>query len=286
MQEVAIVTGSGHGLPKKIVAEYNINLIPFGISIGGEHYKSDVDITTDKLIKIINEKKVNPKTSSLSLGDLVSIYKSLKEENKSIVSIFMSLKLSTATIDASRIAKKNVGGNIEIINSLQAGPGKELIVLEAAKLAKAGKSKEEILDYTKEVISKTNSIYGIPDLMYLYRGGRIGKAKALMGSVMKVIPIVAIRDMEGTVSPIGKAGNIFQVNEKIIEVIEMDLEKLKATKIKSCMIGHADNTLAAQHLKKVLEENIECKEILEVELGCAATAHLGPKSWGIGYYVE
>ena len=106
MQEIVIVTGSGHGLLKKISEKYDIVLIPFGISIDGKYYKSDVDITTDKLIKIINEKKVNPKTSSLSVGDLVNIYASLKEKNKSIVSIFMSGKLSTSTLDASKIAKK------------------------------------------------------------------------------------------------------------------------------------------------------------------------------------
>ena len=107
-----------------------------------------------------------------------------------------------------------------------------------------------------------------------------------MGSAMKVIPIVAIRDMEGMVSPVGKARNVFKVNEKIVEAIGEDLKKMKASKVKSCIIGHANNILAAQHLKKVLKENIKCEEILEVEIGCTATVHMGPKSWGIGYYIE
>jgi DegV family protein with EDD domain len=285
MQKVAIVTDGGYGLSKKILEEYDISLVPYGLYIDGKEYKTDIDITTDKLMKIINEKKVNPKTSSISLGDLINVYKFLKKNNKSIISIFMSEKLSTATFDILRIAKKNLDNDIEIIDSLQAGPGKELIVLEAAKLAKTGKNSKEVSDYAREVISKTNSIYGVPDLMYLYRGGRIGRARALMGSAMNVIPIVAIRDMEGTVSPIGKGNNFLKVNEQIIEIIKKDLVKLKATKIKICIIEQADNIAASQHLRKVLEENIKCDEILEADLGCTALVHLGPKSWGIGYYV-
>ena len=77
-----------------------------------------------------------------------------------------------------------------------------------------------------------------------------------------------------------------KVNEKIVEAIGEDLKKMKASKVKSCIIGHANNILAAQHLKKVLKENIKCEEILEVEIGCTATVHMGPKSWGIGYYIE
>ena len=169
---------------------------------------------------------------------------------------------------------------------MQAAQGKELIVLESAKLAKAGKSKEEVVNHTKKVIARTNSVFGIPDLKYLYYGGRIGRAKVLMGSMMKVIPMVAIRDMEGMVSPVGRARNIFQVNQKIVDIIKEDLKKFNANKVKSIVIGHADNKEAVQSLKKIIEENINYEEMLEMEFGCAAIVHPGPKAWGAGYYIE
>lgn len=286
MQKVAIVTGSGHGLPEKLAKEYNINLYHFGISIGNNNYVDSVDITPDKLLKIIYDEKINPKSSAPSPLELANIFKTLKEEGKSIVAILMSSKLSSATLEAAKKAKENVGGDIEIIDSLQIAPGKELIVLEAAKLAKEGKSKEEVVACTKKVISRTNSIYGVPDLMYLYRSGRIGRAKVLMGSAMKVIPIIAVRDMEGSISPVGRARNMFQVNEKIVENIKMDLEKFKASKVKSLVVSHADNKEAAQQLRELIEKNIECQEILEMEFGCVAIVHPGPKTWGAAYYIE
>jgi len=286
MKEVAIVTGSGHGLPEKLIKEYDINLVHFGVSIGHENYKDCVDITLNKLIKIIYDKKIMPKTSAPSIEELSNIYNSLIKEGKSIISIFMSSKLSAATFESAKNAKEIAGGDIEIIDSLQADMGKELIVLEAAKLAKEGKDKEEILARTRKVISRTNSIFGIPDLMYLYRGGRIGRAKVLMGSIMKVVPIVAIRDMEGSISPIGRARNVSQVNQKIVDIIKEDLKKFNASKVKSIVIGHADNKEAVGSLKKVIEENIDCEDIVEMEFGCVGTIHPGPKSWGAGYYIE
>ena len=132
----------------------------------------------------------------------------------------MSAGLSSATLEAARRASEELGGDIEIIDSRQIAGGQEIIALEAARIAKEGKSKSEIVEYVKKIVPRTNSIFGIPDLMYLYHGGRIGRAKALMGSMMKVIPIVAVRDMEGIVSPIGRARNVSQVNEKIVEVIK------------------------------------------------------------------
>ncbi|MCE5329050.1 DegV family protein [bacterium] len=286
MQDVIIVAGSGHGLPEKIVKEYGIVLFPFGIHIGNEDFRDGVDITPEEMIKIIYEKKIVPKTSAPTIGDLVNILESIKKEGRSAVFVLMSSKLSAATYESLDNAKKKVGADIEIIDTLQAAQGNELIVLEAARSARAGKSKEEVVNHTKRVIARTNIICGIPDLKYLYYGGRIGRAKVLMGSMMKVIPIIAIRDMEGMVSPVGRARNIIQVNQKIVDTIKEDLKKFNADKVKSIVIGHADNKEAARSLKKIIEENINCKEILEMEFGCAAIVHPGPKAWGAGYYIE
>ena len=286
MQDVVIVTGSGHGLPEKIIKEYGIVVFPFGIHIGNEGFRDGVDITADKMIKMIYDEKIVPKTSAPSIVDLVNILEPIKNEGKSAVFVLMSSKLSAATYESLDNAKKKVGGDIEIIDTLQAAQGKELIVLEAAKLARAGKSKEEVVNHAKKVVTRTSTVLGIPDLKYLHLGGRIGRAKVLMGSMMKVIPIIAIRDMEGMVSPVGRARNIFQVNQKIVDAIKEDLKKFNANKVKSIVIGHADNKEAAQSLKKIIEENINFEEMLEMEFGCAAIVHPGPKAWGAGYYIE
>ncbi len=286
MKEVTIVTGSGHGLPEKTIKEYGIVIFPFGIHIGNESFRDGVDIMPDEMIKMMYEKKIVPKTSAPTAADIISICESVKNDGKTPIFVLMSSKLSAATFESISNAGKKLGEDIEIMDTRQAGPGKELIVLEAAKLAKAGKSKEEIVSHTNKVIAGTNSNWGIPDLKYLHLGGRIGRGKVLMGSMMKVIPMVAIRDMEGTISPVGRARSMSQVNQKIVDAIKEDLKKFNANKVKSIVIGHADNKEAAQSLKKIIEENINYEEILVMEFGCAAIIHPGPKAWAAGYYIE
>jgi len=286
MNEVVIVTGSGHGLPEKIIKEYGIVIFSFGIHIGSESFKDGGDITVDKMMKMIYEKKIVPKTSAPTIADIISICESIKNKGKTPVFVVMSSKLSAATFESINNASKKIGEDIETVDTLQAVSGKELIVLEAAKLAKAGKSKEEVLNCAKKVALRTNTIFGIPDLKYLQLGGRIGRGKVLMGSMMKVIPMVAIRDMEGTISPVGRARSMPQVNQKIVDTIKEDLKKFNANKVKSIVIGHADNKEAACSLRKIIEENINCEEITEMEFGCAATVHPGPRSWAAGYYIE
>jgi len=201
-------------------------------------FKDGVDIMPGEMIKMMYEKKIVPKTSAPTAADIISICESIKNGGKTPIFVLMSSKLSAATFESVNNAGKKMGEDIEMIDTRLAGPGKELIVLEAAKLAKA--------------IARTNSIWGIPDLKYLHLGGRIGRGKVLMGSMMKVIPMIAIRDMEGTISPVGRARSISQVNQKIVDTIKEDLKKFNANKVKSIVIGHADNKEAAQNLKKII----------------------------------
>lgn len=285
MQKVAIVTSSGHGLTKALIDEYDIKLFPFPIFIENKSYLDGIDITPDEILKAMYQGKI-PKTSAPSPADLINIFKPLIDEGKSIIVILMSAGLSSATLEAARRASEELGGDIEIIDSRQIAGGQEIIALEAARIAKEGKSKSEIVEYVKKIVPRTNSIFGIPDLMYLYHGGRIGRAKALMGSMMKVIPIVAVRDMEGIVSPIGRARNVPQVNERIVEVIKKDLEKFEANKIKTFIIGHADNEQAALELKEALEKNFDYGDMFILPFGCVATVYPGPKSWGVAYCIE
>jgi DegV family protein with EDD domain len=286
MQDVIIVTGSGHGLTKEIIKEYGIKIFHYGIHVGDETFSDGVDITVEKMLKLMYERGVVPKTSAPSIGELVNIIESIKNEGKSAVFVPMSCKLTAATYEALENAKRKTGADMEVVDTKQVAPAKELVVLEAAKAARAGKSMKEVAEHAEKVAARTNSIFGVPDLNYLYLSGRIGRAVVLMGSMMKVIPIITIRDMEGAIAPVGRARNVIQVNQKIVEVIKEDLKKFNAERVKTIIIGHSDNKEAASSLRKAIDENISYDEMLEMEFGCVATAQAGPKTWGAGYYIE
>ena len=283
MAKVKILVGSNNEIPSSLLKKYDIKVIPFSLSLGEKNFK-DGDITQGEFLEKIKATKLFPKTAALSVGELANAYKELTKEGNSIVSIHMSSGLTAATLYAAQNAKKITKADVEIIDTKQTCGGVGLIVLEAAKAAEQGKTKEEVVKITKKVISRTNSIFALPDMEYLYRGGRIGKAKSLMGSLLKIIPLIAIRDQTGVVTPVGKARNISQANEKIIETIKLDMGKTGAKKIK-CIISHVDNKPAADELKNSLQKNFECEQIIETEANCVAIVYTGPKAWGVSYYL-
>lgn len=219
------------------------------------------------------------------MGELAEAYRQAAKEGKSVVSIHMSSGLSLPTYENAKKAKELVPeADIEIIDSRLTWFSIGLVVLESAKAAKEGKDREDVAKIAKEVISRTSGIFGLPDLEYLHRGGRIGRAKSLLGSLMKVIPIVALRPEEGIITPVGRGRNIRQVNQRMIETIKADMEKVGVKKIK-CMIGDVgDNPEATRDLKEALERNIDCDEIME-GIARVEIVHVGPGGWGIGYYL-
>jgi len=285
MAKVAIVTGSNHGIPQSLIEEYGIRMIPFFISLGDETFRDAVDITPKEFLEKVKRSKLFPKTAALPMGELAEAYREAAKEGKSVASIHMSSGLSLPTYENAIKAKKTVPeADVEIIDSRLTWFSIGLVVLESARVAKEGKSKDEVVRVAKDAISRTISIFGLPDLEYLHRGGRIGRAKSLLGSLMKVIPIVAVRPEEGIITPVGRGRNIRQVNQRMIETIKADMERVGAKKIK-CMIGDVgDNPEATRDLKEVLERNIDCGEIIE-GIARVEIVHVGPGGWGIGYYL-
>lgn len=283
MARMKIVTGSNHGLPKSIIEKYDIRIIPFPLSLGEENYRDGIDITLEDFLKKLKNTKLSPKTAALPMGELNKAYQELSEEADAIFSVQMSSGLSIATYQAAQKARETVKADVEVVDTKQTLGGVGLIILEIAEAIKRRKSKAEVLQIINEVRTRTNSIFALPDIMYLYRGGRIGRAKSLLGSIMKIIPLIAFRNEEGMVSPLGKARNVFQANEKIIGTIKSDMEKVGSTKIR-CVISDVDNKIAARQLKETLQKNFEC-EIIEGEMPCCGVVYLGPKAWGLAYYL-
>jgi DegV family protein with EDD domain len=283
MGKMRIVTGSNHALPKSIIGKYNIKVIPFRISFGEKEYLDGADITPEEFLEKLKKTRLFPKAVALSIGELTKAYQELlKEKASTVFSIHMSSHLG-ASFNAAKKAKELVKADVEVIDTRQVLGGVGLVILGAVEAIKKGKTKGEILQIIEKVRDRTNSVFVVPDLMHLYRGGRIGRAKSLLGSIMKIMPVIALRNGEGIFSPLGKARNLSQANEKIIETIKSDMKRIGARKIR-CIICDADNKVAVNELKKALKKNFEC-EITDGEMPCCGIVYLGHKAWGVSYYL-
>jgi DegV family protein with EDD domain len=201
---VRIVTDSVADIPEHVVRELGITVIPVLVRFGEEVYRDGVDITTDEFYRRLVSNKVMPTTSAPSLDAFARVYARLAEETDEILAIMLSSKLSgiyNAAVQSRGLIESKC--RVEVVDSQCAVMAQGFIVIRAAQAARDGASLDEILEIVRRDIPRVEIRAAFDTLEYLKRGGRIGKAQALMGSVLKINPIVALKD--GVVEPAGRA---------------------------------------------------------------------------------
>jgi DegV family protein with EDD domain len=201
---VKIVTDSVADIPAKVVAELGISIIPVMLHFGEETFRDGIDMTTDQFFQKLVNSDVMPTTSVPSMDMFARTYAKLAEETDEILVIMLSSKLSgiyNAAVQSAALVNGDV--RIEVIDSECAVMAQGFIVIRAAQAARDGASMGEIIEIVHRDLHRVEIRAAFDTLEYLQRGGRIGKAAALMGSLLKINPIVALKD--GVVEPAGRA---------------------------------------------------------------------------------
>ena len=201
---IKIITDSTSDLPKEIAEELGIIVIPLNVHFGDEVYKDGVDIFPDEFYPRLEKSAELPKTSQPSIGDFINIYKPILDNGDQIISIHVSSKLS-GTFNSASQAKSQLDENnsISIIDTKSVSMGVGLISIYAAKLIKSENlSLEEATKKITDIIDKTETIALVETLEFLQKGGRISKAKELIGNLLKVRPILKSED--GIIVQIGR----------------------------------------------------------------------------------
>ena len=201
---VKIVTDSTSDLPADYAKALDVTIVPLNVSFGTETFKDNVTITADDFYQRLTTATVLPTTSQPSPGDFVEVYDRLGEDAEGIVSIHLSSKESgthNSAVQAQGMTKATCP--IDVVDSEQFSMGLGMIVIKAAEAAARGASVEEVAAIARNAISLSQCVASFDTLEYLERGGRIGKAKALVGSLLKLKPAIIIRD--GQVHELGKS---------------------------------------------------------------------------------
>lgn len=201
---VKIVTDSVSDLPPQVVKELGITVVPLNVRFGAEVYRDGVDLTAEQFFDKLVHSKILPVTSVPSPGAFAEIYDKLAEETDEILVITLTSKLS----GTHEVALQSIGlmkekcRRIEVIDSRLAVMAQGLVVIAAARAAQAGAKFDEILDIVHRNIPRADMRAAFDTLEYLQRGGRIGKAQAFLGSILKINPIIGMKD--GEVFPFGR----------------------------------------------------------------------------------
>ncbi|MBA7606186.1 DegV domain-containing protein [subsurface metagenome] len=200
---VKIVTDSVSDLPPQVVKELGITIVPLNVRFGADVYRDGVDLTAEQFFDKLVRSKVMPVTSVPSPGTYAEIYDRLAEETDEILVITVTSKLSgTHEVALQSIGLMKRKCRVEVVDSRLAVMGQGFVVMAAARAAQAGAKFDEILDIVNRNIPRADFRAAFDTLEYLQRGGRIGKAQALLGSMLKINPVIGLKD--GEVIPCGR----------------------------------------------------------------------------------
>ncbi len=213
---VQIVTDSTSDLPPSVARELGIHVVPLQVRFGEETYRDGVDIQPTEFFQRLRVSSVLPTTSQPSAGDFAQTYRRISESGSEVLSVHISSKLS-GTYNSAMLAKQEVGGHIEVLDSQQASFGLGLIVLSAARAAQAGASLEDTTRAARQAMSRTYFFGLLDTLEYLQKGGRIGKVGALLGGFLQVKPILTVR--EGEVHALAKVRTRAKAIDRMVEIV-------------------------------------------------------------------
>lgn len=202
--KIGLVTDSTCDLNKEIVDKYNIKIVPLTVHFGTKEFVDGIDINPDKFFKMIETNNNMPKTSKPSKYDFENTYNQLLKEYDHILSIHVSKGLS-GTYDSAALAANDISKDkITVIDSASISLGLGFLVLLAAKLIENNYPLNEIINRIDKAKHNVKYIFTVEDLTYMKEGGRIGKARAFLGTIFNINPIIEISTKTGKVNPLDK----------------------------------------------------------------------------------
>jgi len=213
---VRVVTDSTSDLPGAVVRELGITVVPALVQFGDRVYRDGVDLSTEEFYRKLQMNSVLPRTSAPSPGTFREVYSRLAQEAEAIVSIHVSAKMSV-TCDAARVGSTDLKCPISIVDSQTASMACGLLVILAARAAREGASFSDIDALVRAAVPRTVTFGVFGTLEYLYKGGRIGRAQAFLGSMLKLNPILAIR--AGEILPIARVRTRTKAIERLCEIL-------------------------------------------------------------------
>lgn len=283
MSETVLISDSSCDLPESILKAYNIQIIPYYVSFDEEtYYKEVTELPVPKFYETIRKNRIFPKTSLPAINDYIESFTPHVKAGKSIICVNLSAHFSgshNAALNARELILENYpNAQIEIINSLNATGGQGLLVQEIGRMINDGLSFDTIVKTAYKLISTGRIFFFVESLDYLEHGGRIGKAAALLGSMLNVKPLIFLQD--GLLFPSGKVRGTKKAMAKIIsEAVDYVAGHPEDF---NYLIAHADNTEYALTLREDLSNalNVPISDAFSF-VGTTIGVNTGPDVGGI-----
>ena len=273
---IGIVADSTGCVPADLAAELGIEVVPLSVAMDGVTYHDGVDLTPAEFYRRLAAGPPFPTTSAAGVSDFVAAYQRMADRGyPEIVSIVLSGSLS-ATYDAARTAAEQVDVPVRVVDSRTVAAPHGMAVVAAARRAAEGASADEVVARTQEAAAASILLAVIPDLTHLYRGGRINAVQAGIGNLLRITPVVTIRD--GAVTPIARERTLRRALDRML-AIAGEVADGQRTTVWVMEAGAHD--LAAQ-LGDRLAAEIDVADFRMTTFTPVMGAHTGPGTAGFG----
>ena len=272
---IKIVSDSTCDLSDELVKRYDISILPLHILLGDKEYRDKVEITPDEIYAWADKNKTTPKTSAPSIEDVKKLYKQLLGDGNEIIVFSIASGMSTCH-NILRLVAEDIHETerISVVDSANLSTGIGHLVIKAAEMAAAGKSRKEILGEIERLKPLVRASFVVDTLTYLYRGGRCSAVSAMAGSVLKIHPKIVVEN--GAMRPDKKyRGKLDLAIINYVDDMREELLKADADRVFITHSGCKPETveLVREHLKKLGRFT----EIIETRAGGVVSSHCG---WG------
>lgn len=273
---VKIITDTLSDITDDLAKELDLTVVPLYVRFGEEIFRDRVEITTEEFYRRLVYESTLPSTTQPTPHDFAEVYGKLAEETDEILVITISSKLS-GTYQSAIQAQKMVQGKcqINIVDSLSVAMGQGLIVISTVDAVKKGANLDEATKFAQRAVSRSHLIAYFDTLKYLAKGGRIGKAQGLLGSMLSVKPILTVKD--GEMSPLTRVRSLNAGFDYLYNVVA------NAGKLESLAVEHATTPGDADKLVERFSSIFPKDNIYRAIISPVVGTHAGPNALAISY---
>ncbi|WP_110930352.1 DegV family protein [Paenibacillus bouchesdurhonensis] len=279
MTQVKIFADSISDVPDSWIKQHDIGIVPLYVVFGETAYKDKLEITTTDIYRRVDEYDELPRTAAPSPADFIAAFTPCIEQGQDIVFISMSSKLSSTYQNALIAAQEFPASRVRVVDSMHVSGCIALLVLKAALAANDGASSQKIVELVEEWRERIEMEVLVDSLDYLHRGGRVSSVKHMIGSLLKIRPVLKIKD--GLVISADKyRGKTEKAVERMLQHFIDNFPKIDKDLV---IVAQTLAEKAADYIRTTLLEQTDVKEVAIIEGGCAISCHCGPRTVAIMY---
>mgnify|MGYP002640871864 CR=1 FL=1 len=277
-KKVQIISDGSQDLSSELSKEKDIEVVPFYVSFDGEHYYKEIEEITvrDFYQQMVDHPDVFPKTSMPSVQDFYEVFEKSVKENIPVICICITAKFSgslqSATTAKGMILEEYPEAKVIVVDTLCACMGEAMLLYYALKQKEAGKTIEEVAQWAEENKLHVCHNVTVDDLFHLHRGGRVSKTAAVLGTMVKVKPIIHMDD-NGALQVIGKERGR---KKSLHKIVDMAVERSKGWDNEIIMITHGDCLEDAEYVAKLVREKMGVENVFIHNIGTVIGSHTGP----------